>query len=130
MTRIVYGSANGRELRSLSTAVSRIPGIKQLLESCDATLLRNLNAQMDGLEDICRLVEAAIVDDPPFTIREGGIIRQGYNPELDEVRHDMNGGKDLIAAVESRERERTGIPKLKTGYNRVFGYYIEVSRCV
>ena len=65
MTRIVYGSANGRELRSLSTAVSRIPGIKQLLESCDATLLRNLNAQMDGLEDICRLVEAAIVDDPP-----------------------------------------------------------------
>ena len=127
MTRIVYGSANGRELRSLSTAVSRIPGIKQLLESCDATLLRNLNAQMDGLEDICRLVEAAIVDDPPFTIREGGIIRQGYNPELDEVRHDMNGGKDLIAAVESRERERTGIPKLKTGYNRVFGYYIEVS---
>lgn len=127
MTRIVYGSANGRELRSLSMAVSRLPGIKQLLAGSEATLLKSLGDQIDGLEDVAALVEASIVEDPPFTIREGGIIRDGYNAELDEIKKDMNGGKDLIAAVELRERERTGIPKLRTGYNRVFGYYIEVS---
>ena len=127
MTRIVYGSANGRELRSLSAAVKRLPGLKSLLSGCQATLLLRLNEEMDGLEDLSQLIDSAIVDDPPFTIREGGIIREGYNQELDEVRRDMNGGRELIAAVEARERERTGIPKLKTGYNRVFGYYIEVS---
>ena len=127
MTRIVYGSANGRELRSLSTALKRLPGLLTLLEGCQATLLQQLRQEMDGLEDVAQLIDAAIVDDPPFTIREGGIIRDGYNQELDEVKRDMNGGRELIAAVEARERERTGIPKLKTGYNRVFGYYIEVS---
>ena len=127
MTRIVYGSANGRELRSLSTALKRLPGLLTLLEGCQATLLQQLRQEMDGLEDVALLIDAAIVDDPPFTIREGGIIRDGYNQELDEVKRDMNGGRELIAAVEARERERTGIPKLKTGYNRVFGYYIEVS---
>jgi DNA mismatch repair protein MutS len=127
MTRIVYGSANGRELRSLSCALEKIPGLKQLLSGCSATLLKNLEQQMDGLEDVASLINASIVDEPPFTIREGGIIREGYNQELDEVRRDMNGGKDLIAAIEAREKERTGIPKLKTGYNRVFGYYLEVS---
>ena len=127
MTRIVYGSANGRELRSLSAAVKRLPGLKELLGNCQATLLCQLNQELDSLEDVAQLIDSAIVDDPPFTIREGGIIREGYNAELDEVKRDMNGGRELIAAVEARERERTGIPKLKTGYNRVFGYYIEVS---
>lgn len=127
MTRIVYGSANGRELRSLSAAVKRLPGLKELLDGCQSTLLCQLNRELDGLEDVSQLIDSAIVDDPPFTIREGGIIREGYNAELDEVKRDMNGGRELIAAVEARERERTGIPKLKTGYNRVFGYYIEVS---
>ncbi len=127
MTRIVYGSANGRELRSLCTTLQKLPGLKKILDGCEATLLQNLNHQIDSLEDIASLIDRAIVDDPPFTIREGGIIRKGYSPELDEVRHDMNGGTDLVAAIEARERERTGISKLKTGYNRVFGYYIEVS---
>ena len=127
MTRIVYGSANGRELRSLSAAVKHLPGLKELLGNCQATLLCQLNQELDSLEDVAQLIDSAIVDDPPFTIREGGIIREGYNAELDEVKRDMNGGRELIAAVEARERERTGIPKLKTGYNRVFGYYIEVS---
>ena len=127
MTRIVYGSANGRELRSLCAAVSRLPGLKQILENCESTLLKNLYSQIDGLEDVSQLIDAAIVEEPPFTIREGGIIREGYNAQLDEIKRDMNGGKELIAAVEAREKERTGIPKLKTGYNRVFGYYIEVS---
>ncbi len=127
MTRIVYGSANGRELRSLSAAVKHLPGLKELLGNCQATLLCQLNQELDSLEDVAQLIDSAIVDDPPFTIREGGFIREGYNAELDEVKRDMNGGRELIAAVEARERERTGIPKLKTGYNRVFGYYIEVS---
>lgn len=127
MTRIVYGSANGRDLRSLCAALQKLPGLKALLGGCEATLLKTLNDQIDGLEDTAALIEAAIVDEPPFTIREGGIIREGYNAELDELRRDMNGGTDLIRDIETRERERTGIPKLKTGYNRVFGYYIEVS---
>ncbi len=127
MTRIVYGSANGRELRALCMALEKLPGLKKILEPCDSTLLKTLNSGIDGLEDVAELIEASIVDDPPFTIREGGIIRKGYSPELDEIRRDMNGGTELVAAVEARERERTGIPKLKTGYNRVFGYYIEVS---
>lgn len=127
MTRVVYGTANGRELRSLCSAVEKLPGLKELLSGCGATLLKNLNQDIDGLEDVADLIERSIVDDPPFTIREGGIIREGYDAELDEVRHDRDGGAELVAAVEARERERTGIPKLKTGYNRVFGYYIEVS---
>ena len=127
MTRIVYGSANGRELRSLFAAVSRLPGLKQALAGCESTLLKELHRQIDGLEDVASLIDSSIVEDPPFTIREGGIIKEGYDSRLDEIKRDMNGGKELIAAVEAREKERTGIPKLKTGYNRVFGYYIEVS---
>lgn len=127
MTRIVYGSANARELRSLCAALEKLPGLKELLSGCEATLLKDLNGQIDSLEDVAGLIQRAIVDDPPFTIREGGMIREGYNAELDEVKRDRNGGADLVAAIQTRERERTGIPKLKTGYNRVFGYYIEVS---
>ena len=127
MSRVVYGSANGRELRSLAAALGRLPGLKALLAGARATMLQALDTQIDSLEDVAGLVDDAIIEDPPFTIREGGIIKPGYDRELDEVRQDMDGGKGLIAAVEARERERTGIPKLKTGYNRVFGYYIEVS---
>ncbi len=127
MSRVVYGSANARELRSLGAAIGRLPGLKALLAKAGATLFKSLDTQIEGLEDIPDLIDRAFVDDPPFSIREGGMIRPGYDPALDEVRHDRDGGKDLIAAVEARERERTGIPKLKTGYNKVFGYYIEVS---
>ncbi|WP_099204178.1 DNA mismatch repair protein MutS [Scatolibacter rhodanostii] len=127
MTRIVYGSANGRELRSLAATASKVPALKKIIGNCDSTLLKNLNNQMDSLVDICGLIESAIVEEPPFTIREGGIIKTGYNAELDLVRADMNGGHDLIAGIEANEKAKTGIPKLKIGYNRVFGYYIEVS---
>ncbi len=127
MSRIVYGSANGRELRSLCGAAQRLPGLKALLAGARSTMLQELDAQIDSLEDVAGLIDRAIVAEPPFTIREGGVIEKGYDQELDEVRADMEGGQGLIAAVERRERERTGIPKLKTGYNRVFGYYIEVS---
>ncbi len=127
MTRIVYGTANGRELRSLCGALARLPGLKKLLDGLESTLLKRINRQIDPLEDVSGLIEAAIVDEPPFTIREGGIIREGFSKQLDEVKRDMNGGTEQVAAIEARERERTGIPKLRTGYNRVFGYYIEVS---
>lgn len=127
LTRIVYGSANGRELRSLWSALLKIPALKQSLAPCQAALLQKLQEELDELLDITDLIDRAIEEDPPFSIREGGIIRKGYSEELDALRGDMNGGKELLADVEKRERERTGIPKLKIGYNRVFGYYIEVS---
>lgn len=127
MTRIVYGSANGRELRALCAALQKLPNLKALLQSCEATLLKKIDKYIDPLTDVSELIDRSIVDDPPFSIREGGMIREGYNEELDTIRGDMTGGTKLVADIEARERERTGIPKLKTGYNRVFGYYIEVS---
>lgn len=127
MTRIVYGSANARELRSLCAALSRLPELKQLLGGVSSALLREIREKIDPLEDVAALIERAIVDEPPFSIREGGMIRPGYHEELDGLRTDMGSGKEVIAQLEAREREKTGIPKLKVGYNRVFGYYIEVS---
>ncbi|WP_101696527.1 DNA mismatch repair protein MutS [Clostridium minihomine] len=127
MTRIVYGTANARELRSLCGALSRLPALKQLLDGMRSNLLQDLRQKIDPLEDVCALIEEAIVDEPPFSIREGGMIRPGYHEELDAFRTDMGSGKEYIARLEAEEREKTGIPKLKIGYNRVFGYYIEVS---
>ncbi|WP_283606580.1 DNA mismatch repair protein MutS [Faecalispora anaeroviscerum] len=127
MTRIVYGSANARELRSLCAALSRLPALRQLLEGVSSNLLQELRDKIDPLDDVAVLVDSAIVDEPPFSIREGGMIRPGYHKELDELRTDMGSGKEIIAQLETREREKTGIPKLKVGYNRVFGYYIEIS---
>lgn len=127
MTRIVYGSANGRELRALCAALQKLPELKKQLKDCQATLLRELTQQIDSLEDVADLIDRAIDENPPFTIREGKLIKKGFSPELDEIRSDMTGGQALIASVEARERERTGIPKLKVGFNKVFGYYIEVT---
>ena len=127
MTRIVYGSANGRDLRSLCMALSKLPELKNVLGGLNATLLKKINARIDAAEDIRELIDSSIVDEPPFSVREGGIIRRGFSAELDSVRDDMNGGKTLIAEIEAREKEATGIPKLKVGYNKVFGYFIEVT---
>ena len=127
MSRIVYGSSNARELRSLSSALSRLPVLRESLIGVHSALLISLREQMDPLEDVCELIEKAIVEDPPFSVREGGLIQQGYDEELDLVRGDMTDGRGVIARIEAKERERTGIPKLKVGYNRVFGYYIEIT---
>ena len=127
MSRIVYGSANGRELRALWSALCRLPALKEQLSGASSEFLQKVWRQIDPMEDVCSLIDRAIVEEPPFSIREGGIIRAGYSEELDQLRSDMTGGKGLLASVEARERERTGIPKLKIGYNRVFGYYIEVT---
>lgn len=126
MTRVVYGSANGRELRSLWSALIKLPELKSTIAKRTSTLLGKIYDDIDELKDISELIDASIVEEPPFTIREGGIIKDGFSGELDSVRHDMNGGKNLIAEIEAKEKERTGITKLKVGYNRVFGYYIEI----
>ncbi len=127
MTRIVYGSANARDLRSLCSAIQNLPRISELIENCNASYLKLIHKNTDTLEDIFNLIDSAIVEEPPFTIREGGMIKQGYNDELDLVTGDMNNSKGILAQIEAEQREATGIPKLKVGYNRVFGYYIEVS---
>ncbi|MFR5069280.1 MAG: hypothetical protein ACLTE2_05280 [Eubacteriales bacterium] len=126
MTRIVYGSANGRELRSLLAAIERLPALQHLLEGVHCDLLQDTEQQIDLLEDVAKLIFPAIVEDPPFSIREGGIIKQGYHAELDQLKSDMTNGKELIAQIEAKEKELI-YQKLKIGYNRVFGYYIEIS---
>ena len=128
MTRIVYGSANAREMRSLSQTLRCIAPLKDRLAGCTSPMLCDIRDRIDPLTDITDLLEAAIVDDPPFSVREGGMIRDGYNEEVDTLRTDMTDGKGVIARVEADEKERTGIKNLKVGYNRVFGYYIEVSK--
>ncbi len=127
-SRIVYGSANGRDLRSLWQVCTRLPELRACLEGLETPLLRQLHGQLDTLEDIGALIDAAIVDEPPFSIREGGIIRPGFHEEADRLRDLLGGGNARLAAIEQKERERTGIPKLKVGYNKVFGYYIECGR--
>ena len=127
MTRIVYGTAGGRELRSLCFTMAKLPAIKTLLSGCRSRILSGANDDIDLLEDLCELIDKAIVDEPPFSVREGGIIREGYNPEVDLLRSDLTGGKEIISNIEAAEREKTGIKTLKVRYNKVFGYYIEVT---
>ncbi len=127
ITRIVYGSANARELRSLCAALKRLPGIKSSIESAGSGLLCDTRDSIDTLDDIVKLIDETIVEEPPFSVREGGMIKSGVSAELDELHMDMTDSSGLMASIEAGEREKTGIPKLKIGYNRVFGYYIEVS---
>ena len=127
MTKIVYGNANARELRSLCGAFENLPQIKNLIRKFDSSLMRKLTEDIDPLEDIHQLIDTAIEEEPPFSVREGGLIKEGYNEELDAVRSDMNNSTSLLAQIELEQKEKTGIPKLKVGYNRVFGYYIEVT---
>ena len=127
ITRVVYGSANARELRSMCSAMQRLPVVKKVVENVQSMILKNMYSDLDNLEDLCKLIDNAIVEEPPLAVKEGGIIKEGFNKELDEIRYDMNHSSSILASIETRERENTGIPKLKIGYNRVFGYYIEVS---
>lgn len=127
MTRISFGTASAKELRALSSAVSKLPEIKEKTSKLSSALVCEISGNIDILDDIRTVIDAAIVDEPPFSVREGGMIRDGFHPELDSLRDIVNNGKDYIAAIQEKEQERTGIKKLKIGYNRVFGYYIEVS---
>ena len=126
--RVVYGSAGGRDMASLRASLENLPQVKAKLAPFAAGRLGELAASLDELQDVYQLLCQAIVDDPPFSVREGGFIRDGYDSEVDRLRGILSGGKGVIAEVEAREREKTGIKSLKVGYNKVFGYYIEVSR--
>ena len=127
-TRIVTGTVNCRDLLGLARGFRALPEVKAQLQKCESPLLRRLEQQIDDLTDCAELIENTIVDEPPLTIREGGIIRKGANADADRLRDIMEGGSGTIAAIEAAEKERTGIRTLKVGFNRVFGYYIEVSK--
>jgi DNA mismatch repair protein MutS len=128
MARIVTGSANARDLLALRNGCLILPHLRAALPRLDAPLFAALYEELDGLEDISDLLRTAIVDEPPFTVREGGMIREGYHEELDFLRDILHGGKGTLAEIELAEKEKTGIRTLRVGYNRVFGYYIEVSK--
>ncbi len=127
MARIAYSTANAKELKSLQATCERLPKIKELILGCSSVYLKEIYHSIDTLSDVCELIESAIVDEPPFSLREGGMIKRGYSAELDELKDIMEDGAGVIASIEAKQREETGIPKLKVGYNRVFGYYIEVT---
>ena len=128
MTRVVYGSAGGRDLRALAQTTEKLPQIKGLLSSCECEELASMFSELDTLSDVTETINAAIVDDPPFSVREGGIIRDGYNADIDYLRSVISDSKGWIERIEEAEKKATGIKTLKVGYNRVFGYYIEVSK--
>ena len=125
--RIVYGTAGGRDLVSLRTAMERLPQIKAQLSCFEKGRLHQLNEELDDLNDLAALIGQTLVDEPPFSVREGEFIRDGFHPEVDRLRGILHGGKDVIVRMEAAEKEKTGIRTLKIGYNKVFGYYIEVS---
>ncbi len=126
--KIVYGSANCRDLNSLAYSISGLPQAVSQLEGAESAMLKDLK-QMDLLEDIKELIENTVDSDPPFSVREGGIIRKGYDAEVDRLNGLLTNSRDAMAAIEAKERERTG-KKLKVSYNKVFGYYIEMPRSV
>ena len=128
ITRIVYGSANGRDLRAVSNTAAVLPEIKQLLADCHSEELRRICEELDALADVCKTVNEAIIEEPPFSLREGGIIANGYDKDVDYLRSVMKDGKGWLDRLAEEEREATGIKTLKINYNKVFGYYIEVTK--
>ncbi len=128
MTKVVYGSASGKDLRAIATTISVIPEIKELLFSARSPELVYIRDNLDTLEDIFKMIDDTLVDAPPFSIREGGMVKDGANGDVDRLRTVMSGGKSWILKIEESEREKTGIKTLKIAYNRVFGYYIEVTK--
>lgn len=127
-SRIAVGLANGRDLVALRSSLHVLPSLREAVGGCDAPLLREIRDGIDEMPDLLDLIERAIVDDPPLTIREGGMIREGYDPDLDRLISVMRDGRKWIAALEEKERQKTGIQSLKVGFNNVFGYFIEVTK--
>lgn len=126
--RIAFGSANGRDLNALKLSLRQIPSLKELCAQSASETLRRVAQDTDICDDLCELIENAIVDEPPVSVRDGGIIKPGYHERLDEFREASTSGKRWIAELEAKERAATGIKSLKIGYNKVFGYYIEVTK--
>ncbi len=127
-SRISYQSANPRDLIAFRSSLEMLPFLKQLLNSFEnSRVLLQIQEDMDALEDLCRLITDAVMDDPPLTMKEGGIIKDGYNSRVDEYRRAKNEGKEWLSQLESEEREKTGIRNLRIRFNKVFGYYLEVT---
>ncbi len=126
-TKIVYGTANAKDLRAVAATVAILPELKERLGACESRALSRVCRELDTLEDIYRLIDQSIVEDPPFSVREGGMIATGYHGDIDALREVMSDGKGWIERIEAQEREATGIKNLRVSYNKVFGYYIEVT---
>lgn len=126
--KISYGNANGRDMVSLKNSIRELPNIKKLLEKANSSLLMKLQEELDELKDVYELIEKAIVEEPPISVKEGGLIKKGYHEEVDELKTATTEGKNWLMKLELREKEETGIKNLKVGFNKVFGYYIEVTK--
>lgn len=126
--RIAFGSANGRDMNALKLSLAQIPALKELCMTSGSETLREIGASMDECSELREAIEHAIVEDPPVSIRDGGIIRSGYHARLDELREASSNGKRWIAELEAKERQATGIKSLKIGYNKIFGYFIEITK--
>ncbi len=127
ITRIAYGTANPRDLTAFRSSLEMLPHIRCILEEMQSELLKNIHDDMDPLEDLCTLVKESIREEPPIAMKEGNIIRDGYNEEVDKLRRAKSDGKEWLAKLENDEREKTGIKNLRIKYNKVFGYYLEVT---
>ena len=127
ISRITYQSANPRDLIAFKTSLSMLPHIKYLMKSLQSSLLSELEKEMDDLSDLYELIDASIIEEPPISIRDGGIIKEGFHEEVDRLRNAKTEGKTWLAELEAKERDKTGIKNLKIKYNKVFGYYLEVT---
>ena len=126
--KMAYGNANARDMITLKNSLFKLPDVKKILADCKSELLKELYENLDELQDIYGLIEKAIVDDPPMTITDGGIIKIGYDPEIDKLKTAQTEGKNWLIKLEADEKEKTGIKNLKVGFNKVFGYYLEVTK--
>lgn len=126
--KISNKNANAKDLIALKTSIGKIPNVKGIIENCTSSLLKNYHHNLDDLRDIYDLLEKSIKEDPSLTLKDGDLIKDGFNGEIDELRLAKTNGKDWISSLENREREFTGIKSLKVGFNKVFGYYIEISK--
>ena len=126
--KMAYGNANARDMITLKNSLARLPEVKSVLQNCNAPMLKDIYENLDELQDIHELIEKSIVEDPPMTVKDGGIIKMGYNEEVDKLKTATTEGKNWIIQLEAEEREKTEIKNLKVGFNKVFGYFIEVTK--
>ncbi len=126
--KMAYGNANARDMITLKNSLARLPEVKSVLQTTESPMLKDIYENLDELQDIYELIEKSIVDDPPMTVKDGGIIKMGYNEEVDKLKTATTEGKNWIIQLEAEEKEKTGIKNLKVGFNKVFGYFIEVTK--
>ena len=126
--KMAYGNANARDMVTLKNSLCKLPEVKKILENCKSDLLKSLYERLDELQDIYELIDKSIVDDPPMVIKEGGIIKLGFDEEIDKLKTAQTEGKNWLVKLEAEEKEKTGIKNLKIGFNKVFGYYLEVTK--